>query len=79
MGSGGATRGTSNGDWSTCLDRSTLWNEKVREMAVADGFFIKEEVSQVSGASFFVCDIGLLRCSFVCKNGHKKTPTEAGV
>ena len=46
MGSGGATRGTSNGDWSTCLDRSTLWNEKVREMAVADGFFIKRGVTR---------------------------------
>ena len=55
MGSGGATRGTSNGDWSTCLDRSTLWNEDVREMAVADGIVTMLKSNEIAG-TFVIAD-----------------------
>lgn len=49
MGSGGSTRGTSDSDWSTCLDRSTLWNEDVREMAVADGIVTMPKSNEIAG------------------------------
>ncbi len=48
MGSGGSTRGTCNGDWSACLDRSTLWNENVREMAVADGIVTMTKSNEIA-------------------------------
>lgn len=48
MGSGGSTRGTSDSDWSTCLDRSTLWNENVREMAVADGIVTMTKSNEIA-------------------------------
>ena len=48
MGSGGSTRGTSNGDWSTCLDWSTLWNENVREMAVADSIVTMTKSNEIA-------------------------------
>ena len=51
----GATRGTSNGDWSTCLDRSTLWNENVREMAVADGIVTMPKSNEIAG-TFVIAD-----------------------
>ena len=55
MGSGGSTRGTSNGDWSACLDRATLWNENVREMAVADGIVTMTKSNEIAG-TFVIAD-----------------------
>ena len=55
MGSGGSTRGACNGDWSTCLDRSTLWNENVREMAVADGIVTMTKSNEIAG-KFIIAD-----------------------
>ena len=55
MGSGGSTRGTSNGDWSTCLDWSTLRNENVREMAVADGIVTMPKSNEIAG-TFIIAD-----------------------
>lgn len=51
----GATRGTCNGDWSTCLDRSSLWNENVREMAVADGIVTMTKSNEITG-TFVIAD-----------------------
>ena len=55
MGSGGATRGTCYGDWSTCSDRATLWNENVREMAVADSIVTMPK-SNVIARTFVIAD-----------------------
>ena len=55
MGSGGATRGTSNGDWSARLDRSTLWNKNVREMAVADGIVTMTKSNEIA-RTFVIAD-----------------------
>ena len=51
----GATRRTSNGDWSTCLDRYTLWNENVREMAVADGIVTMTKSNEIA-RTFVIAD-----------------------
>ena len=51
----GATRRTSNGDWSTCLDRYTLWNENVREMAVADGIVTMTKGNEIA-RTFVIAD-----------------------
>ena len=55
MWSGGSTRGTSNGDWSTCLDWSTLRNENVREMAVADGIVTMTKSNELA-RTFIIAD-----------------------
>lgn len=55
MWGGGSTRGTSNGDWSTCLDWSTLWNENVREMTVADGIVTMTKSNEIAG-TFVIAD-----------------------
>lgn len=55
MWSGGSTRGTSNGDWSTCLDMATLWNEDVREMAVADGIVTMTKSNEIA-RTFIIAD-----------------------
>lgn len=55
MGSCGSTRGTSDSDWSTRLDRSTLWNENVREMAVADGIVTMTKSNEIAG-TFVIAD-----------------------
>lgn len=55
MGSSGSTRGTSNGDWSIRLDRSTLWNENVREMAVADGIVTMTKSNELA-RTFIISD-----------------------
>lgn len=55
MGSGGSTRGTSDSDWSTCLDWSTLWNENVREMAVADGIVTMTKSNELA-RTFIIAD-----------------------
>ena len=55
MGSGGATRGTSNGDLSARLDRATLWNENVREMAVANGIVTMTKSNEIAG-TFVIAD-----------------------
>ena len=55
MGSGGATRGTSNGDWSTRLDRCTFGNEDVREMAVADGIVTMTKSNEIA-RTFVIAD-----------------------
>ena len=55
MGSSGATKRTSNGDWSTCLDRYTLWNENVREMAVADGIVTMTKSNEIA-RTFVIAD-----------------------
>ena len=51
----GATRGTSNGDWSTRLDRCTFGNEDVREMAVADGIVTMTKSNEIAG-TFVIAD-----------------------
>ena len=45
----GSTRGTSNGDWSTRLDRCTFGNENVREMAVADSIVTMTKSNEIAG------------------------------
>ena len=55
MGSGGLTRGTSNGDWSACLDRATLWNENMREMAVADSIVTMTKSNEIA-RTFVIAD-----------------------
>lgn len=51
----GATRGTSDSDWCTCLDRSTLWNENMREMAVADGIITMTKSNEFT-RTFVIAD-----------------------
>ena len=51
----GAARGTCNSDWSTRLDRSTFWNENVREMAVADGIVTMTKSNEIAG-TFVIAD-----------------------
>ena len=51
----GATRGTCNGDWSTRLDRCTFGNEKVREMAIADGIVTMTKSNEIA-RTFVIAD-----------------------
>ena len=55
MGSCGAASGTSDSDWSTRLDRSTLWNENVREMAIADGIVTMTKSNEIA-RTFVIAD-----------------------
>ena len=55
MGSCGATRGTGDSDWSTCLDRCTFGNENVREMAVADGIVTMTKSNEIA-RTFVIAD-----------------------
>ena len=55
MGSCGAASGTSDSDWSTCLDWSTLRNENVREMAVADGIVTMTKSNELA-RTFIIAD-----------------------